>query len=115
MPEKSLTFNILIKEEDDQFIAHCLELDIVTTANDLKTAEDDIASLVVAQLEYAFSNDNLENLYRPAPPEVWQEFWSCKDQMERRYPITPSDKLEEAKMLPPWLIANICQSHHCHA
>ncbi len=33
--DQSITFNVLIKEEDDILVAHCLELDIVATADSL--------------------------------------------------------------------------------
>ena len=72
-----MTFNILIKEEEDTCIAHCLELDIVATSRTIECVEADIMSLITAQIEYAFENNNLENLYHPAPPEVWKEYFSC--------------------------------------
>ena len=71
-----MTFNILFKEEDT-CIAHCLELDIVATSRTIECVEADIMSLITAQIEYAFENNNLENLYHPAPPEVWKEYFSC--------------------------------------
>ena len=67
----SMIFNILIKKEEDVFIAHCLELDIVTTSKYEKEVINDILDLVKAQVNYAFSNDNLVHLFHPAPPEVW--------------------------------------------
>jgi len=77
--ESGMIFNILIKEDDGMFVAHCLELDIVATAESVEQAQKDIIALICAQVDYAFSNDNLENLYCPAPAEVWQEFWSAEN------------------------------------
>ena len=77
MNNVGMTFNILIREEEDACIAHCLELDIVATSSTLESVEIDIMSLITAQIEYAFENDNLDNLYHPAPPEVWEEYFNC--------------------------------------
>ena len=75
---KSFIFNILIKKENELFIAHCLELDIVSAERSKEKAEKELVDLICAQLDYAFSNDNLENLYHPAPQKVWEEFFACK-------------------------------------
>ena len=70
----SMIFSVLVKKEGDMWVAHCLELDIVTTARSLDAVKADMNDLIAAQVDYAFCNDNLENLYRPAPPEVWKKF-----------------------------------------
>jgi hypothetical protein len=105
--DQSMTFNVFIKEEDNLFVAHCLELDIVATANSLNQAKKDITSLIIAQIDYAFSNDNLEHLFHPAPQEVWAEFFSCKEKATSERHKTPS--------IPPWIITNIFQAPLCHA
>ena len=78
----SFTVNILIKKEKGLFVAHCLELDIVATGKTPTEAQKEIISLVCTQVDYAFSNNNLDHLYHPAPPRVWAEFFSCKEQLE---------------------------------
>jgi len=82
--ETSMTFNILAKKEGKTWVAHCLELDIVATATTLKSLKKDILDLVITQVDYAFSNDNLANLYHPAPSRVWKEFYECKRQEEKK-------------------------------
>ncbi len=107
---KSMIFNILAKKEGDEWIAHCLELDIVATAKDLESLKKDIVSLIVAQVDYAFSNNNLDNLYHPAPPEVWEKFFECQNQIEER--IKLESKFQKDRPLktfvPPWIIAKTC-------
>lgn len=119
MPAKSFTLNILIKETDDLFVAHCLELDIVATADNLTQARNDIMSLVCTQIECAFSNDNFDNLFHSAPAEVWHEFLSCKKKIEeekRRLEIVDTCDSGNGKIPPPWLIAKICQTtSDCYA
>ncbi|MDY7037350.1 MAG: hypothetical protein SV375_14440 [Thermodesulfobacteriota bacterium] len=77
--ERSMTFNILAKKENKIWIAHCLELDIVSTAKTLNILKKEIVDLIIAQIDYAFSKDNLDNLYHPAPTEVWRKFYACKE------------------------------------
>ncbi len=115
----SLTVNVLIKKEDDLWIAHCLELDIVATGTSSAEAAREIKDLIKAQISYAFANDNLNNLFKPAPSEVWREFYECKQAVENQLKIDPdleTDK-ELQSFVPPWIIANICEQNNslCYA
>ena len=112
--KRSMSFNILIRKEGDYCIAHCLELDIVATAKNLKSVQDDIFDLIKAQVGYAFSNGNLDNLYHPAPPEVWKEFFECKEAWEKKVSASQADDSLET-FVPPWIIATMCQAANCHA
>lgn len=107
---KSMTFNILAKKEGGEWVAHCLELDIVATAKNIETLKKDIVSLIAAQVDYAFSHDNLDNLYHPAPPDVWKMFFECKSQVEEK--IKLESKFQKDRPLktfvPPWIIAKTC-------
>jgi hypothetical protein len=105
----AVTFNILIKQEPEGFLAHCLELDIVATAETMESVKRDMIDLIFAQIHYAFSNDNLEYLYHPAPSEVWREFYECRERMQEHYRAPHEDK-ELEKFVPPWIIANTCRS-----
>lgn len=114
----SIAINILIKKDNSMYVAHCLELDIVAVAKTPDDAQRDIISLVCAQIGYAFSNNNLDNLFHPAPPETWAEFFSCKEQMERKYKLESFFQKKNKKqkiILPPWLITKTCQPELCHA
>jgi len=114
----AMTVNILIKEEEDLHIAHCLELDIVATAETVDQVQKDIIALVCTQIDYAFNNDNLENLFHPALPEVWEEFFSCKEQIEKKHRVESWFKKEESHrhFVPPWIITKTCLAPStCHA
>lgn len=108
--ENSMIFNILIKEEEDMWVAHCLELDIVATADSLEAVEKDIKDLVITQVDYAFSNDNLENLYHPAPPETWKEFYECNELTVNKIMVESAFRTPKTQQIfvPPWIIANTC-------
>ncbi len=103
--EISLTVNVLVKKEGGTWIGHCLELDIVATADNLAQLKSDMNDLIVAQVDYAFSNNNLDHLYHPAPPEVWKEFFNCKNQTEKRLKVTPTRK---STFVPPVITTKTC-------
>jgi hypothetical protein len=113
----AMTFNILIREEDNLFVAHCLELDIVATAKTLDQVQKDIIDLIDTQVDYAFSNNNLENLFRSAPPEIWEIFFSCKEQIEKKHQVKSLFNKDESlvKFIPPWIITKTCLAlQPCH-
>jgi len=106
--DNSMIFNVLIKKEGKEYVAHCLELDIVATASTLSQVKSDIKDLIITQVDYAFRNDNLANLYRPAPPEVWREFYDCKSSEGKK--IRMKSGFKNNIFVPPWIIANTCFS-----
>lgn len=110
----SFSVNILIKKEDGLYVAHCLELDIVAVAETPDQVQQEIISLICVQIDYAFTNNNISNLYHPAPQKIWRDFFACKEQMERKYKIEPSFTKNQtsSNILPPWLIAKTCQMNH---
>jgi predicted RNase H-like HicB family nuclease len=69
-----LHLDVMITQEEDCWLAHCLQLDIVTTAKTLENVRTDIIGLIEAQISYAFEHDNLDNLFFQAPPEIWRKF-----------------------------------------
>ena len=70
----SFVFSILLKKHEDLWVAHCLELDLVVAAPTREEAESDILSIIDEQVRYCITNNNMENLFRDAPKEVWDEF-----------------------------------------
>jgi hypothetical protein len=114
----AMTVNVLLKRDQDLCIAHCLELDLVTTGSTYSDAQKDMVDCIIAQVRYAFENDNLEYLFHPAPPEVWAEFFSCKEQVESRHrmPVKAKNKLPLKSFVPPWIITRMCRlGDACHA
>jgi predicted RNase H-like HicB family nuclease len=105
----SMKVNVFIKKVDGIFIAHCLELDIVATGSSLEEVKKEIWELVMAQVSYAFSNDNLSYLYHSAPKEVWEEFYKCKRYIEEKNKIDTIDKSNNS-FIPPWISACFCNS-----
>ncbi len=77
MATAQMSFSAVIKKEGDDWVAHCLELDIVTTADSPDRVQSDLLDLIMAQLDYALANDNLDHFYKPAPESAWREFFAC--------------------------------------
>jgi hypothetical protein len=77
-------FRILMKKEEDLWVAHCLELDLVATALSEKQVEEDIVAVILEQVRYCIVNDNMANLFRNAPKEIWDEFYACEKNMKPR-------------------------------
>ena len=69
-----IRLDILIKRVDDYYQAHCLQFDIVATSDSLGEVRKDIIDLCRAHIENAYEYDNLEDLFSPAPKEVWAEY-----------------------------------------
>lgn len=107
----SMIFNVLIKKEGNLFLAHCLELDLVATAKTFSRVKKEMRDIIETQVDYAFSNDNLDHLYRPAPPEMWREFYACKEMEEKKFDIrSASKKTNKERSIPPWVVARICEA-----
>ncbi|MHB9029192.1 MAG: type II toxin-antitoxin system HicB family antitoxin [Candidatus Latescibacterota bacterium] len=115
MSEPSFTISILIRQENNFYVAHCLELDIVATSDTVEGVKNDILSLIQAQIEYAFENENLNNLFHPAPAEVWREYYACGNEIEHRIRRKIRENVFSA--VPQWLVAKTCDStsHSRHA
>lgn len=107
----SLVLNVLVKREDDNWIGHCLELDIVATSDDINQLKKDMIDLIVAQVDYAFSHDNLEYLFHPAPKEIWMEFYKCKKHEENKISLK---KRGNRSFVPPWIIAKMCLAENAY-
>jgi hypothetical protein len=67
----SIKLNVLIYQENEEWIAHCLQMDLVATSKSAQEVERNIIDLVKAQVIYALENDNLGYIFKPAPPEEW--------------------------------------------
>ena len=71
----SFNLHVLVYKEDKIWIAHCLELDIITADPDQSTVEKDIVDLVHAQITSAYESGNTESIFKPAPSEDWAKLY----------------------------------------
>lgn len=71
-PFQLKSLNYLFSHESGKTIAHCLDLDIVTSGKDREEAERSLDTLVVVQITTCFVNGNFSQLETQAPFEYWQ-------------------------------------------
>ena len=76
------------------WIAHCLELDLVTEGRDLDSAFQDLMDVSATQIETAIEAGNLESVFRPAPPEIWAMFSRAVDRPVKKKPAGPVERFE---------------------
>ena len=66
----NLSFRGVLYQEDDMWIAHCLETDIVAEGKTQQEAVKNILDLSLFQVETALEDGDLKSIFRPAPPDV---------------------------------------------
>jgi len=79
---KSLTVHVLFYQEEDRYVAHCLEFDLVAQGDSIKDSYKNLLDAIELQAEYALETDNLENLINPAPPEYWRMLVKTESEVE---------------------------------
>jgi len=66
--------DVLLYRDEQQWVAHCLQLDLVEYGHTRKAAQAAILDVIRAHIEYAIEHDNMEYLFHPAPSDVWKLF-----------------------------------------
>jgi hypothetical protein len=79
------TFRATVLREAGEWVAHCLDLDIVSTGPTANAAIDALAEALGLQLAYARENDNYEHLVRLAPLEAWQKLAKIMKEPHRTF------------------------------
>ncbi len=74
--DREFFLTVLLYREEGDYVAHCLEFDIVnTTTESFETAYTELYDLVISYVNYAYENENTDHLYNPAPAEYWNMFY----------------------------------------
>ncbi len=74
MAEVRLSFRALIYKEDDWWIAHCLETDVVAEGKTPTNAFENLQSLTAHQIETALEEGDLQSIFHQAPSEICAAF-----------------------------------------
>lgn len=64
----------VIYHEGADWLAHCLELDIVAEGKTPAEAFRNVIDLCEFQIDTALEEGDLQSIFRPAPPEMWKMF-----------------------------------------
>ena len=103
----SIKLNVLIYKEDDEWIAHCLQMDLVAGNKNRDLVQDDIVDLIKAHVIYAIENDNIEHIFKSAPAEEWEKLAHFHKCGTRRFSIdVPKD--EPVRSIPPINEVELC-------
>jgi len=70
----SINLSAVAYREDQLWLAHCLELDIVAEAKSVDDAIQSLISLCDLQIKVAIEDGDLQSIFRPAPPKFWKLF-----------------------------------------
>ena len=88
--------------DSEEFLAHCLELDLMASGSDQTSALNNLLDVVREQIRFALSHDNVEHLLRPAPAEAWARYAELLKQRFRTE-SRPIDVRDEARNFEPQL------------
>ena len=67
-----ITFNVVVEQKEGVHIATCLEMGLVATAESVEDLPAIMDKLIRRQVTFAIENDNLQDIFHPADPEVWR-------------------------------------------
>lgn len=76
---KTFTFNVLVENVQNAYIATCLEMYLVATSDDENDLISKMSKLIVRQVQFALKNENPQDIFHPAPKEVWDKFMKDDD------------------------------------
>lgn len=91
MKTEIFTFKVIVTKDidDNVYLAHCLELDLVTSSSDIDKVVLEMSDIIAVHLQYCLENDNLTYMFRPAPISEWELFFNCKDKQTDVYRKQP--------------------------
>jgi predicted RNase H-like HicB family nuclease len=91
-PEFNL--DVLLYRDDGEWVAHCLQLDLVEAGATPDEAEESLAGVIQHHIQWALEDDDMEHLFHPAPAEVWKKFFAAEPQGFREIPLSvPGDRV----------------------
>jgi hypothetical protein len=72
--DTTLTFNVVVDEQQGSYVAHCLEMGLVAVSDEPDVLPEIMSKLIIRQVEFALKNNNPSDIYHPAPREIWEKF-----------------------------------------
>ncbi len=64
----------LVYASEGKYVAHCLDLDLVSVGDEVVSASRKLDSLVKDHIEFSLATGQLANLSTQAPVHYWKEF-----------------------------------------
>ncbi|HUY13068.1 MAG TPA: hypothetical protein VMX16_05455 [Terriglobia bacterium] len=69
----------LFSHSEGRIVAHCLDLDLVTSGNTIESAEERLNAIVLAQIAICYTGGNYAQLRFKAPAESWQMLSTARE------------------------------------
>lgn len=101
---------VLIYPDDDRYIAHCLEMDLIGIGSTPQKATEDLHDHILMQVSFANQQNNPSMLWHPAPKWLFDKFEKLAK--ERVTGVTRSRKYDLAQLPYP---ENVPALVFCHA
>lgn len=106
-----IRLDILIKKEEDYYIGHCLQFDIVATDDCLQGVQKAILDLCAAHISFSIENDNTEHMFSPAPSDIWAKYYALTNDpacsTDQRELVVAVKKAKRHSTLPAFMIQEI--------
>lgn len=100
MAEVRLILRALIYRDDDCWVAHCLETDVVAEGETPMQAFENLQSLTALQIETAMEEGDLQSIFRQAPAEILSLFAIGQDRHIRRRPPACVERFDVRTLQP---------------
>jgi hypothetical protein len=81
-----LFLRVLGYKENDSWMAHCLEMDLVGSGRTFQEALRELSDLIDAQICFSIFKGNPSLLYHPAPPELIETYTRLNQDMLNSFP-----------------------------
>lgn len=80
-PENTIltALHYLFSHADGKIVAHCLDLDLVTSEDSLERAEERLNAVVLAQIASCWNSGNFSQLQFKAPAEYWDRVSTARE------------------------------------
>lgn len=85
----TLHLDVLLRQTDEGYEAHCLQFDLVEVAPTAEEVEQAITNVITAHIEYSLVPANREHLFHSAPIGVWDAFFASRPCQRRTVAIRP--------------------------
>jgi len=82
-----LNLDVLLYREDGEWLAHCLQLDLVEAGPTPDEAEENLTGVIQHHIQWAIEDDDMEHLFHPAPADVWKRFFGAQVKGFREIPL----------------------------
>jgi hypothetical protein len=79
MQTHRVPLRVIFYRDEDEWVAHCLEFDLVGSGETRQAALDCLNAAILTQLEFSVAQNNPLNLFSPAGGEYLEMFAAGKD------------------------------------